>query len=456
MDVLCLLLGSTGAVLLRFPREEMGEYVFGHIDGWLVLLGGVILANYLAGSYRLQYTFSRFNLFVTWAFSLLFALVILSMTSYAWFRIILGRGVLFLSFAFYSMLSLALKLVVYRILFRSPMFLCRAVVLGEGSRIERVRRMLENPWVLPAHRVVACIRVPGCAASQRRASAVGQELPIVEVPDGEVEAVIRRLDASLIVLAIDDLSEARRLYPQLRRLRFEGVEVLTPLMVAEIYSGRTPLDEVSEEFLMLASMESRLPLVRQAKRILDILAALVGLVVAAPILAAVGLAIKLTEPSCPVLYSQERVGQFGKRFRILKFRTMRVDAERETGPVWAGEVDHRITPLGRFLRKYRLDELPQLINILKGEMSLVGPRPERPEIIQELSRTIPYYDERHNLLPGLTGWAQIQYPYGATVDDARRKLEYDLYYLKHLSLSLDLQIILRTLRIILFGLERDV
>jgi len=163
----------------------------------------------------------------------------------------------------------------------------------------------------------------------------------------------------------------------------------------------------------------------------------------------------LTSLRSPVFYSQERVGRFGRIFRIYKFRTMVPLAEGERGAVWSPRGDPRVTLVGSFLRRYRLDELPQLFNVLKADMSLVGPRPERPELVEKLEKEIPYYRERENLLPGLTGWAQIRYPYGATVDDARAKLEYDLYYLQNLSVALDLRIILHTLRIVIFGMERE-
>jgi lipopolysaccharide/colanic/teichoic acid biosynthesis glycosyltransferase len=152
-----------------------------------------------------------------------------------------------------------------------------------------------------------------------------------------------------------------------------------------------------------------------------------------------------------VFYRQTRVGQFGRPFTIVKFRTMAPDAEARTGPVWSAKGDARVTRLGSVLRTFRVDEIPQFVNVLRGEMSMVGPRPERPELIGELEKRIPYFSERLNVLPGLTGWAQVRYPYGSTIEDARRKLEYDLYYIKHLSLRLDLQIILSTLRVVVFG-----
>jgi len=164
----------------------------------------------------------------------------------------------------------------------------------------------------------------------------------------------------------------------------------------------------------------------------------------------IALAIKLTS-SGPALYRQKRVGRDGTVFDCLKFRTMRADAEADSGPTWAGDNDPRITPLGRFLRFSRLDEIPQLWNVLKGDMSLVGPRPERPEFVDWLNREIPYYYLRHTIRPGITGWAQVRYKYGSTVEDAKEKLRYDLFYIKNFSPGLDLLILLQTIKIILLG-----
>lgn len=453
MDLTCLLLGSVAAITLRLGPADVSEYVFGHLDGWMLFYGSILLANYLAGSYRLQYTFSRFNLVVTWLFSLVFAAMILSLTSYAWFMVILGRGVLALTVVVYSVISLGLKTVVYRMVFRREAFTCRTVVLGVGARALKLRRLIEGEHVLPAHRVVACVDVEGPAPEENKARLL-DGAAVIRCDVSTLEEVVRSLGVHLLVIAFEDMRQTQRLYPQLRRLRFEGIEVLPPLSVVEIYSGRSPLDQLTEEFLMQASMESALPMYRRTKRIVDIAISVAACTLLLPVAVCVVVAIKLSAPHAHAFYTQPRIGQFGRVFRIIKFRTMIPDAENGTGAVWATAADPRITRLGRILRRFRIDEMPQFINILKGEMSVVGPRPERPELARELAEQIPFYDERENIMPGLTGWAQIRYPYGSTVEDAARKLEYDLYYTKHMSLSLDLQIILSTVRIVVFGKER--
>ena len=186
------------------------------------------------------------------------------------------------------------------------------------------------------------------------------------------------------------------------------------------------------------------------KRAVDIVCSLFGLVVFAPFAPLVMLAIKLDSPG-PILFSQERVGQDDIPFVLYKLRTMRQDAEKGTGAVWAAKVDPRVTRLGGILRKSRIDEIPQLINVLKGEMSLVGPRPERPEFVAKLKESIPYYSERHCVKPGVTGWAQVRYPYGASVQDSLEKLRYDLYYIKNISLIFDIRILFKTISVVMLG-----
>lgn len=452
-DLVCLFAGGAIGAFTRFGQDELVTYVYDHIDGFVIFCGSIIVANYLAGNYRIQTTFSRFNLVVSWLFSILFAMLILSVTSYAWLSVLIGRGVLFLSIGWYSVLTVLFRQVLYRRIFQSSMFVCRVAVVSSECKVQHIKALLENKWTIPSHRVVACVRIVEHA--DKEGSSLMEGVPVITTTLDNFEEVMRGLDVSLIILGEDDPGKSRILYPRLRRLRFEGFEVMNEHAACEAYAGRTPLKFLTEDSMMEATLESGVPMVGRFKRLMDLIIGAILLVGFLPLMLLIAVFVKLSDFSAPVLYSQRRVGQFGKNFRIIKFRTMKQNAEDESGAVWASKNDPRITPLGRILRMTRMDELPQLVNILWGQMSLVGPRPECPEIVKELEQVIPFYSERANVPPGLTGWAQIRYPYGSTVEDARRKLELDLYYIKHMSLRLDIQIILSTLRIIIFGKERS-
>jgi exopolysaccharide biosynthesis polyprenyl glycosylphosphotransferase len=189
---------------------------------------------------------------------------------------------------------------------------------------------------------------------------------------------------------------------------------------------------------------------QRSKRVMDLITALMLLIFVAPLMLVVAIAIKLDSPG-PILYFQKRVGQGGRRFWLWKFRSMITNAEREEAPVWATVQDSRITRVGSFIRHLRIDELPQLFNVLAGDMSLVGPRPERPYFVDRLNDVISAYDRRHEVKPGITGWAQVNYPYGASIEDARQKLVYDLYYVENMNLLLDLQILARTVGVVISG-----
>lgn len=455
LDALCLVAGIVGGVTARLGFAALEEYVVVNASGWLYFLLTVIIANYIAGVYGLELKLSRFNMLVNWMFSIMMALLVVSATSYAWLDMALGRGVLALAVGFYSIVWLTLRLLIYHYLFQKDAFGYRVVILGSGARARSYLELVEDENLRPAHKVVAMLQVESSAGARQMVRGGKVEKAIIQCGAPYVASTIKSMGADLVIIGVDREEELAGVLPQLRRLRFEGVSVLTPLDVAETYNGKAPLNLVDEHWLMHASQGFVTPVAMRFKRLMDLLVIMVLGVPAVLVALLVALLVKLSAPGYPVLYFQERVGRFGVIFRIVKFRTMTPDAEKETGAVWAAEKDPRVTRLGRFLRKFRLDELPQLINVVKGDMSLVGPRPERPELVEKLAREIPFYRERENILPGLTGWAQIRYPYGSSIEDARAKLEYDLYYLQNLSVALDLRIILRTLRIVLFGLERN-
>ena len=274
------------------------------------------------------------------------------------------------------------------------------------------------------------------------------DIPYLGTPM-QVEDLARSLRPTMIVL-LPDAPIDEDIATELLHAKLHGQMIVDVRIFCEHMVHRLPVAQISSEWLLTEegfSLNTRGSL-RRVKRALDLSAALALLVCTSPIMLLAAIAIRMESPG-PIIYSQRRVGLFGQIFTVLKFRSMRTDAEKN-GAVWAMKSDPRVTKVGRFIRKTRIDELPQLWNVLKGEMSLIGPRPERPEFVEELEKQIPFYSLRHAVKPGVTGWAQVCYPYGSSVDDARRKLEYDLYYAKNMSILLDIRIILKTIGVILF------
>ncbi len=267
------------------------------------------------------------------------------------------------------------------------------------------------------------------------------------VRSGPVGALARRLRAQVVVVALED----RRGLPvdELLDLRTRGIRVVDDVGFAEATLQRIPLSLVRPSALIFDEGFRAGVVTRTGKRALDLLASAALLVLLAPVMAAVAVLVAFTDGR-PILYSQERVGRAGAPYRLWKFRTMRRDAEKG-GAAWATDGDPRILPVGRFLRRTRLDELPQLWNVLRGEMSLVGPRPERAIFLSQLTARWPLFALRELVKPGLTGWAQLKYGYGSTIEQQARKLEYDLYYIKNTSLFLDLVCMFHTVKIVLTG-----
>ncbi len=271
----------------------------------------------------------------------------------------------------------------------------------------------------------------------------------VTSPDNLAPLSLSDLDRNR-VWAVVVSEESRGHLPRdlLMRGKSAGLHVFSGVEFREQQLRRIDLDHLAHDWILFAPGLTRRTFEEAARRIADIALSLLTLALAAPVLVLAALAIRIDSPG-PVLYRQERVGQHGRVFTLLKFRSMRVDAEA-AGPAWASLRDPRVTRIGSFLRRTRIDELPQLFNVLSGKMSVVGPRPERPHFVDRLSEVIPFYHDRATVKPGITGWAQVNYPYGASIEDARQKLSYDLYYVKRRSLFLDLLILIATVRVILF------
>jgi sugar transferase (PEP-CTERM system associated) len=287
-------------------------------------------------------------------------------------------------------------------------------------------------------------------------SAPGEEIrvdadKVIEPELRELRNIARSLGVDEIVIAMDD---RRREFPvrELLDCRLGGVEVIDIVSFLERETGRVHIDVLNPSWIIFAEGFRRDPLRQTTKRAFDVIAALGLVLVTWPFMLLTMLAIMIEDgPRALLLYRQRRVGIEGVPFDVLKFRSMRVDAERDGRARWATGNDDRVTRVGRIIRKIRLDELPQIFNVLRGDMSFVGPRPERPEFVASLSDSIPYYAERHCVKPGITGWAQVCYPYGSSEKDSLEKLQYDLYYVKNHSLLFDLMILLQTVEVVLLG-----
>ncbi|KAB7622840.1 TIGR03013 family XrtA/PEP-CTERM system glycosyltransferase [Alkalilimnicola sp. S0819] len=316
----------------------------------------------------------------------------------------------------------------------------RAIVLGAGRRaleLERLRRRTD----LLGLRIVGYVPLPG---EVRR---VSPERLLRS--QGGLLRLARRQGAEQIIVAAD---ERRQRLPneQLVAARTAGLHIVDLMDFLEEELGKIKLELLRPSWLIFGGGFQGGRGAAAAKRLLDILVSLLLLGLAAPLMILAAVAV-LIESGRPVIYRQARVGRGGRVFQLYKFRSMRADAEKGGGAQWARTDDDRVTRVGRVLRRYRIDELPQLYNVLRGEMSFVGPRPERPEFVKELSASLPYYQERHRVKPGLTGWAQIRYHYGASERDAFEKLQYDLFYVKHQGVWLDVAILLQTAEVVLWG-----
>jgi sugar transferase (PEP-CTERM system associated) len=264
----------------------------------------------------------------------------------------------------------------------------------------------------------------------------------------DIPGIVRGRRVDRVVVSLADARGKLNMDELLAMKLNEGVRFDHLASVYEQYTGKIAVENLRPSWMIFSDGFRKSAFLELSKRLSDVVLAVIGLILAAPLMALSAAALRFSSPG-PVLYSQRRVGKDGVPFTIFKFRSMRVDAEAVTGAVWSTQNDPRVTPVGRLLRRTRLDELPQLWNVLRGDMSFVGPRPERPEFVADLTKQIPFYGQRHVVRPGLTGWAQVRHRYGSSIDDAQEKLQYDLFYIKHLSVPFDIYIILETVKTVL-------
>ncbi|NMF90755.1 TIGR03013 family XrtA/PEP-CTERM system glycosyltransferase [Aromatoleum petrolei] len=315
----------------------------------------------------------------------------------------------------------------------------RVLIIGTGTEADAVARSLDAQGV--GRDLVGFYRP------------VGEETPVVNperiLPeDGNLLDTVRRLHVSEVIVAVRERRGGVLPIRELLDCKLRGVKVLDLSSFFERTHGQVPIGSLKASWLIYGEGFHQGVVRRTIKRCFDVLASAILLMFALPVMLVTACLI-LLEDGGPVLYRQERVGRRGRIFRVIKFRSMRQDAEGDGRPRWAQSGDDRVTRVGHVIRRFRIDELPQLLNVLSGEMSLVGPRPERPYFVDQLTREIPFYSVRHSVKPGVTGWAQVRYQYGASVDDAIQKLQYDLYYVKNHNLALDILVLFETVRVVL-------
>ncbi|MEA3333821.1 MAG: TIGR03013 family XrtA/PEP-CTERM system glycosyltransferase [Pseudomonadota bacterium] len=415
-DFFLVVLAYYSGVFLRFG---------GQLPAWsgsiisfaqIVLLGGIlILTSSVFELYSLHRSLSRANIVTRIVFSLGLAFVLLSSLFFMIPEIVLGRGVLLISMVMFGLCQY-LWHSYSSFIFRIPGLNQRCLVVGVGDLACDIGEAIEeesNNYYL-----VGYIQPLGAEIKVDVDKIIGM---VESLPESAVQERVGK-----IVVA---LNERRGVLPfqELLSCRFAGIEVVDAVTFYEEATGQLKIQDINPDWFIYSTGFGFGDIIRFCKRSLDIFFALIGIILTLPILPLIALAIKMESPG-EVFFSQVRVGENGHDFKIYKFRSMRQDAEAVSGAVWAGEDDPRITRIGNFLRKTRLDEIPQLFNVFMGNMAFVGPRPERPEFISNLEKEIPYYSKRHALKPGVTGWAQVCYPYGASVEDSMMKLKYDLYY----------------------------
>ena len=442
-ELLAFMAAFAGAVVLRLGTD------FADIEGRdgallprALMFAAACSVSFLAlGLYGIRQRLGVLGVGLRIVIALLASLVVVATLSYLVPSLEIGRGVLALATLLAILLVSCLRALAYRLM-NLQGIKKRILVYGDSPRMAAFTRMRRRSDRAGYH-LVGIVHHPG-----DRAEPIGE--PVFEAPDG-LKALCQQLDVDEVVVALGD---RRRALPvkDLLQCRLAGISVVEFISFMERETGRIQLDLLSPGWMIFGDGFRRDSLRLFTSRALDFIASGVLLLLASPIMLAAALAIWLEDgrKGGGILYRQNRVGLEGRVFALTKFRSMRVDAEAG-GAQWARKNDPRVTRVGSFMRKTRIDELPQLFNVLKGHMGFVGPRPERPEFVSQLEEKIPFYTYRHTVKPGLTGWAQISYPYGSSIEDARQKLQYDLYYVKNHNLLFDLSILVQTVEVVLMG-----
>ncbi len=441
-EFLALMFALYLALCFRYAGFDWQQHLGSFFPKAMAYAGVLQLSLLAFGVYQRQAGRFLDELVLRIASGLLLGLIPLGVSFYIVPGFFLGRGVLLiavtLSFFFITFIRLFFRNVV-----KEGTMWTRILVLGAGKRAALIREAMAN-GELESLNIIGFVAMDGDEKTENQSDLLVLDKPLIQF--------VEEQDIDEIVLAVDDRRQANLPAKDLLDCKMSGIEILDLVTFCERRTGKIRLDMLHPSWLYLSDGFKVNIFRRIAKRTLDITMVLLLLPLALPLMVLVTLAIIIeSRGRGPILYSQVRVKQDNRPFKIYKFRSMVSDAEKDGVARWASKNDSRITRLGSVLRKGRLDELPQLFNVLKGDMSFIGPRPERPEFVARLAEKIPYYEERHRVKPGLTGWAQIRYSYGNTEEDGLQKLQYDLYYVKNQSIFLDFLILLQTAEVVLLA-----
>ena len=454
VDIILAAVALLTAAVVRFGAAEFSSSVdrLTTVVSLSLFIVITLFSSHLMEVYAFEKNTRRREILINILFASATSFSLLSVVYYLYPDVMMGRGVLLLSLGLFIVLQF-----VWHTLFwienRRPRFTRRVLVLGTGTLAAQLGEMIASSagyFALAGYASCSSASVNGNSRS------TDCELDQLSVPPGDIlgdaDGLLEIASQTRTDLIVAALAERRGVFPlrDVLKCKLNGIQVMDAPAFYEMVQGKLMLEAITPGWFIFSSGFRRTTIFNFSKRAIDILLSVGGLLLSTPAFPLIAVAIKLDSPG-PIFFRQQRVGMKEKPFMLFKFRSMRQDAEQGTGAVWAGKNDPRVTSLGKFLRNTRIDEIPQLINVLKGEMSFVGPRPERPEFVEKLKQLIPYYSKRHFIKPGLTGWAQVRYPYGASVEDAIEKLRYDLYYLKNSSPFMDTLIFFDTIKVVLFG-----
>jgi sugar transferase (PEP-CTERM system associated) len=405
----------------------------------LLIVACVQLSLYYFDLYDLKAFRSNMELGIRLLQSLGVSSILLAFLYYVFPLLIIGRGIFFISLGFMGVVVVSWR-IIYNHILKTRQLDQRIMIIGSGPLAQNIAKEIVE-GMDTGFKVIGFITEDPDRIGEKlvNPSIIGDQSQILDIATKE------RVDR--IIVAIE---ERRGKFPdaQLLECKMRGIAVEEGIEFYEHLTGRLQVESLRPSSLIFSDGFKKSKLTIWMKRVSGFSLSLIGLILLSPLILIISILIKIDSRG-PVFYKQERVGERGKIFKLLKFRSMVEEAEAN-GPVWAEQDDKRVTRVGRWMRKWRIDEIPQMFNVLKGDMSFVGPRPERPFFVEKLRKEIPFYDQRFSVKPGVTGWAQIKYPYGASNKDALEKLKYDLYYIKNLSLLYDLIIIFETIKVVLF------